>query len=146
MPRPTIYTDAIADEICARMSQGESLRQILKDEHMPGHTAVYGWLREKQAFADNYARARGDQADTYADEITQIADGADNTNYNSKRLQVDARKWVASKLKPKKYGERQSIEHSGPGGGPIEYTDTERAARLAAILGAVKGRKAAEGG
>jgi len=44
------------------------------------------------------------------------------------------------------YSTKESIEHSGPGGGPIEYTDTERAARLAAILGAVKGRKAAEGG
>jgi len=43
------------------------------------------------------------------------------------------------------YSTKESIEHSGPGGGPIEYTDTERAARLAAILSAVKGRKAAEG-
>jgi len=107
--RPSIYTDQIADEICARMSQGESLRQILKDKHMPGHTAVYGWLREKQAFAENYTRARGDQSDTYADEIIEISDNA--KDYNKARLQVDARKWIASKLKPKKYGDRQVIEH-----------------------------------
>lgn len=106
--RPPIYSDEIADEICSRLSQGESLRQILKDDHMPGHTTVYKWLRENRAFADNHARARADQADTLADEIIEIADNA--TDYNKARLRVDARKWVAAKLKPKKYGDRQIID------------------------------------
>jgi len=40
------------------------------------------------------------------------------------RLRVDSRKWLASKLAPKKYGEKVSAELSGPDGGPIQETLT----------------------
>lgn len=96
---------------------------------MPAISTVFRWLRLEEGFSDQYARAKEEQADTLADEIVEIADeregkaitadGAevavvfDSTAVARNRLRVDARKWVAAKLKPKKYGEKQAIEHSG---------------------------------
>ena len=97
---------------------------------MPGVSTVYRWLEEIVAFRDKYARARLDQADTLADEIVRIADETmvgetrtikpDGTieikqgdMLEHRRLRVDARKWIASKLKPKKYGDKTEVEHTG---------------------------------
>jgi hypothetical protein len=123
--RPTLYSLEIALEICDRIADGESLVKICSDAKMPKKTAVYEWLLRHKEFADIYARAREDQADTLADEIHAIADElpqqvvdekGNATRYDSAYVQwqknrVDARKWVAAKLKPKKYSDR--IAHVG---------------------------------
>lgn len=122
MGRPTKYCTEIAAQLLTRITEGESLRQITRDQDMPGHSTVYEWLLAKPDFADNYARARDEQADTLADEIIAIADeppaeitddkGTSRTDsgwVTWQKNRVDARKWVASKLKPKKYGERTTI-------------------------------------
>ena len=123
--RPTLYSLEIALEICDRIAEGESLVKICSDAKMPKKTAVYEWLLRHKEFAEIYARAREDQADTLADEIHAIADElpqqvvdekGNATRYDSAYVQwqknrVDARKWVAAKLKPKKYSDR--IAHVG---------------------------------
>jgi len=123
--RPTLYSLEIALEICDRIADGESLVKICSDAKMPKKTAVYEWLLRHKEFAEIYARAREDQADTLADEIHAIADElpqqvvdekGNATRYDSAYVQwqknrVDARKWVAAKLKPKKYSDR--IAHVG---------------------------------
>lgn len=120
MARPSDYTPEKAADICAKLVMGESLRSICAAEDMPAIATVYLWLGKHPEFMEQYARAREDQADTLADEIIDIADEASrdtitdadgNETCNSEwinrsRLRVDARKWVASKLKPRKYGER----------------------------------------
>lgn len=125
--RPSDFTQEIADEICERLSRGESLRAITgadRDDFMPGQTTVYRWLDENEEFRKQYARARELQADHYAEEIVDIADGRDDWKPTADeaaqaivrdpqrdRLRIDARKWVASKLAPKKYGDK--IAHVG---------------------------------
>jgi hypothetical protein len=124
---PLPFDQAIADEICERLSQGQSLRSICgaeRDDFIPGQTTVFRWLSENDDFAKQYARAREAQAEAYADEIIAIAD-APNATTNKltgeaelrdparDRLRVEARKWIASKLLPKKYGDRVEVEHSG---------------------------------
>lgn len=125
--RPSGYTKEIGDEICERLSDGESLRAICRDDHMPNKSMVFRWLYEFQSFRDQYARAKEEQADTLADDILDIADDGRNDTYaddegNKKvdfdaiqrsRLRVDARKWIASKSKPKVYGDRIQQEISG---------------------------------
>jgi hypothetical protein len=77
---------------------------------------VFEWLRLDPAFATNYARAREHQAESYADEIASIADsaqGLDSAGVNAARLRVDARKWCASKLLPKRYGDKIDLNHQG---------------------------------
>ncbi len=125
--RNTDYTQELADNICERISTGESLRSICKDADMPRLATIFRWLANNKSFSDQYARAREEQAETLADEIVQIADDGLNDTYVDEngnqrtdqdviarsRLRVEARKWVASKLKPKKYGEKMSQEISG---------------------------------
>lgn len=111
MARPTKYTEKLAAEICERIMNGESLRSIVQDDHMPNRSSVHKWLAEIQEFSDQYAKAKDNQADTLADEIMYIADTADDVQ--KARLQVDTRKWIASKLKPKKYGEKVDVTSDG---------------------------------
>lgn len=106
------FTQELADEICERLAKGESLRSICRDEHVPSLTTVLRWVEEKPEFSEQYARAREAQADTLADEIISIADD-DAEDVNRSRLRVDARKWVASKLKPKRYGDKIDHNHGG---------------------------------
>lgn len=126
--RPTDYTLELSDEICAKVSNGQSMRKIAQDEAMPCSTTMFRWLREKKEFKQQYDIAKAECADMYAEEIIEIADDkADDyieirdengltgdTKLNPEhvqrsRLKVDARKWVASKLKPKKYGDKVDI-------------------------------------
>lgn len=137
MGRPSDYSQEVADAICERLVNGESLRAICRDEGMPAISTVFRWLGRHPEFSDQYARAREEQAETLADEIVAISDevevvakadgedvrlALDATAVARNRLRVDARKWVASKLKPKKYGERLAHEHSGPDGEPVKIT------------------------
>ena len=110
--RPSTYTPEVAALICERTADGESLRQICRTEGMPSRTAVWKWLDTFPEFNAQYAHAREAQADSHADDITAIADD-ESIPSDSRRIRVDARKWIASKLKPRRYGERQEIEHKG---------------------------------
>lgn len=99
-----------AKEIIIReIALGKGLVNIIKEHGLPSYTMVYNWLNDKHPdydsiFFDKYTRAREDQADFYADEIIEIAD-TENDSAKAK-VRIDARKWKASKLKPKKYGDR----------------------------------------
>lgn len=124
------FTAELGDEICERLVSGESLRAICRSDHMPSAGLVCRWLgdEDKQAFSEQYARAREAQADTLADELIDIADDGSNDwmerngkdeepgyalngeHIQRSKLRVDTRKWIASKLKPKKYGDRSSID------------------------------------
>jgi hypothetical protein len=129
--RPSDYTAEIADEICTRLANGESLRAICasdRDDFMPHIGTVLRWVGQHEEFREQYARAREIQAETHADDIVAIADGAGLTGEEKvalsarDRLRVDSRKWVASKLLPKKYGDKVQAELSGPDGGAIAVT------------------------
>lgn len=109
-------TQALASEILGGIAEGKSLRAILKAPGMPSFPTFFTWLRADRDFHALYARAREAQAEGYADEITELADsaqGLDAAGVNAARLRVDARKWIASKLLPRKYGDHVSVEHSG---------------------------------
>jgi hypothetical protein len=112
MGRPSDYTQEVASLICNRLADGESLRAICLDDDMPARETVRGWLIRLPEFAGQYARARGEQGDAYADEIVAIADDKDE-DANSRRVRIDARKWAAGKLRPDVYGEKVTQEHKG---------------------------------
>lgn len=126
MGRPSDFTQEIADAICERLTEGESLRSICLSDDMPSKGTVCRWLAKHDGFRDQYAHARELQADTLFDEIVDIADGKKamlegcDPDVQRDRLAVDARKWMAGKLKPKRYGEKVVNEHSGLDGEPIQ--------------------------
>lgn len=112
--RPSVYTDEIASRIFSELADGKSLRAICEPDDMPSRETVRRWLRDDEGFRGQYTRAREEQADHYADEIMEIADTA--TDANIAKLRIDARKWVASKLKSKAYGDKITNEHKLPDG------------------------------
>lgn len=132
MPR---FSNDLFEKVLYRISSGESVAAICTDEDMPSQDSFYKWVREKDGLAERYAHAREAQADAIFDDILSIADegkndwmersGEDNEGWQlngehmqRSKLRIDARKWMASKLAPKKYGDK--IQHTGDGGGPLQ--------------------------
>jgi hypothetical protein len=129
--RPSSYTQELADTICERLAMGESMRTVSKDENMPAMSTMFKWLRENPSFSEQYARAKQESADAMAEEILDIADDGTNDymtielqdGYEKEvinhevlarsRLRVDTRKWLMSKMKPKKYGEKIDMTSDG---------------------------------
>lgn len=109
--RPTDYSNLIVSVICEQLSEGKSLRSICKAKKLPSCSTIFLWLSKYPEFLDQYARAREAQADYLVDEIIGIADEPvlSSEQVAQNRLRVDARKWLAAKLRPRKYGDR--IEH-----------------------------------
>lgn len=120
----------IKDRVCLEIAEGKSLRSICEADDMPAAETIRVWLIDDSEFSVQYARAREEQADFYADEIIDIADKAKDANLA--RLQIDARKWKASKMQPKKYGDKLDLNHTGT----IEnLTDAQLESKLALLLG-----------
>ena len=133
--RPTDYTLELSDLICSRLSEGESMRSICRDEGMPAKTTMFRWLRENPEFRNQYDVAKEESAESHADHMVDIADHevsqpvmvdglplmvdgkpvmkVDATAVAHAKLRIDTRKWAASKLKPKKYGDKITTEHTG---------------------------------
>lgn len=119
--------DKIFDYVCLEIEKGRALRNVLKDENMPSTSTFYQWLENNIDKAKQYARATEVRADIIFDDILSIADENTNDTFvndngievvnndviQRSRLRIDARKWVLSKLNPKKYGDKIQTEHSG---------------------------------
>lgn len=128
------YSQEIADAICDRIGQGNSLRAICAVEGMPTKSLFLKWVANNEQLCDQYTRAREAQAEGFADELIEIAD--DDSGDVSGELQMpnavavqrsklkyEARKWVVSKLLAKKYGD--SLKHTGADGeGPVQFVVT----------------------
>ncbi|EJB03764.1 hypothetical protein Rleg9DRAFT_2601 [Rhizobium leguminosarum bv. trifolii WSM597] len=136
MGRPTKFTQALAEKICDRIADRESLRAICRDEDMPAKSTVLSWLADdgKAAFRARYALAREILADGFVDELVEIADDRSNDWIEKKnaagdttgwqengeairrsQLRIATRQWVAEKLKPKKYGSKAEPEQGETG-------------------------------
>lgn len=147
--RPTDYTPELADNICARIAEGQSLRRICRDDDMPCTSTVFTWLRIHKSFLDQYEKAKTEQADALAEEMLDIADDGSNDwmekfdkegmsigwtvngeHVQRSRLRLDTRKWIASKLKPKKYGDATLLKHADSEGnnlsvGIIKFSEVQ---------------------
>ncbi|MHA3913860.1 terminase small subunit-like protein [Halovulum sp. GXIMD14793] len=106
------FSQALFDKICDRIANGESLRSICQGKDMPSKTAVFKWLKAdgNGSLVDQYVRAREGQADAIFDECLNLADEVNGPEDVPKaRLQIDTRKWMAGKLRPKVYGDKIAI-------------------------------------
>ena len=133
--RPTDYTPELADTICAKLAEGESMRSISREESMPCCSTLFLWLRTHKEFSEQYAKAKQESHNAWFEEIMDISDDGSNDwmERNNKdgecigyelngeaiqrsRLRVDTRKWALSKLMPKKYGDKLQTELTVPEG------------------------------
>ena len=113
--RPTKYSGELVEDICEKIANGRSLRSICAEDGMPTMSTVCKWLSENKEFSEQYAHAREKQADYFAEEIIEIADSAEaeSAAVSKAKLQIDARKWAASKIAPKKYGDKVEQQITG---------------------------------
>jgi hypothetical protein len=139
--RPSVKTPEIVEEICTRLMNGETLREICRDPHLPHRATVFRWLHADKEFCDQYTIAREIQLDDLADEMLEIADDSTNDwierhregaeeagwrvhseHIQRSRLRIETRKWLLGKLAPKKYGDRVEIDstHRGHEGGLVQ--------------------------
>ena len=107
------------------LATGKSLRSICMDEKMPNTETVYNWILEDKdiEFSNNYVRARQIQAEMKFEEMEEVADGSfedilgddksDSARINARKLQVDTKKWILSKMLPKKYGDKLDLTSGG---------------------------------
>lgn len=125
------YSPELADAICELISSGKSIREICSADGMPDKSSIFRWLGKHDEFRDQYARAKEEQTELYADELVEIADDISNdvsgelqmpnsVAVQRARLRVDTRKWILSKLLAKKYGDKLDMNLSGKDGGPIQ--------------------------
>lgn len=135
-----MFSQEIADKICERLADGESLRSICRSDGMPSRTEVFRWLADdaNTAFRDQYARAKEFGIEALADDIVDVSDDARNDwmdrndpenpgfvfngeHVQRSRLRVDSRKWVLSKLAPKKYGDKIDVAVDAKVSGSVSY-------------------------
>lgn len=148
MSRPSEFRQDKADAICERLATGLSLRAICRNKSMPNKSTVFRWLAQNSEFSDQYARAREAQADLYVDEMVSIADTpqigkktkrtsdgkTEETTFDMtehRRLQIETRKWVAARMRPKKYGDKLDVE---------QKTTVEAGDSVLALMQAIDGR------
>ena len=167
--RPSSYSAVRAEAICAEIANGKCLREICRGDGMPGMTTIFRWLAQHEEFRTMYGAAREAQADYLAEELLEIADDASNDwmqrrredgtvvtvlngeHVQRSRLRIDTRKWLLAKLQPKKYGDVQQTQLTGPGGGPLQVERSLSAlgdlsdAELAFLEGIVR-RRACDAG
>lgn len=128
--RTTVWTQELADEICDRLAEGQTLIEICKDSHIPSRATINSWVaNDFNGFAGQYTRARIDQFDYWADEQLVIADDASNDwvmrqdgtgnereVFNQEavaraKLRIDTRRWLMERGNMKKYGNKVGVEH-----------------------------------
>ena len=99
----------IKEIILNRLENGESLNVICKDKTLPSKQTIYELLKNDKQFSDNYARAKDVGIIKQSIDIMEIADAAGLTREEIQKatLQIETRKWLLSKLMPKKYGSQQ---------------------------------------
>lgn len=122
--RPSIFTQELADNICEQLAMGISMRTVCLADDMPAIATVFKWFRTKPEFLSQYARAKEESADALFEETVDIADDslkeahaadpkASGAVVQAMRLRVDTRKWMMSKMKPKKYGDTIDVTSGG---------------------------------
>ena len=118
--RPMLYPieNPIWAEICKQISTGKSITSTLKQPGMPSYQCAMLMIRNNAEFRAMYERATESRADRLAEEIIELSDAEMPAHLEGpmasawvqqKRMQVDARKWVASKLYAKRYGDRIDV-------------------------------------
>lgn len=124
--RPSTFSQEVFDAICERISRGEPLAAICRDEGMPGRNTVYDWMAGNEALAGQFARAREKGFDAIAEQCLEIADDESHDWALSKkgpvidevaiaraRLRVETRLKLLAKWDPKRYGDKLEVDNKG---------------------------------
>lgn len=150
MGRPSTFSQRDADEIIDRVSRGEPLAQVCRDDWLPPLTTFRDWMRKDDALAVRFGHAREDGYDVIAADVLVIVDHEDaRRDPQLAKIRAETRLKLLAKWDPRRYGEVQQLRLAGHEGQSLrDVSESEAAARVAAILEAARRRAvtASEGG
>jgi hypothetical protein len=106
---------------------GMTLTSICNLPDMPHISTIYDWQDSFPEFAERYSHARNRQADTLASRV--IDEAMNSSDAPIGRLRMDALKWFASKMAPKKYGDKVEIESNANQNFKISFSVPDRDTR-----------------
>ena len=110
---PRLYSPHIVTSICNLLVKGYSTNKICKMKGMPSRVTLGKWLVKYPEFAVEYLKAKQIQTYFNVDDCREIADDCDDTSASAvakAKLQVDVLKWEATKMLPKIYGDKASLQ------------------------------------
>jgi hypothetical protein len=124
MARPSEFTKEVGDKVCQQIANGLSMRSVCAPDEMPDMSTVFRWLRTDEEFCKQYARATEERTEAQnemllelGDEAQELAQNVDpkaaNAVVSAVKLKADNLKWVMSKMKPKKYGDKLDLTSGG---------------------------------
>lgn len=133
--RPSKFSPELCAEVCRRIATGQSMAEVGRDPAMPSDHTLWRWMITEEEFRTAYVKAKEECSEFLVDEMLDIADDArndwmtrqvdgetikvpDKEHISRTRLRIDTRKWIAAKLKPKKYGD--AMIHRGDDEAPIQ--------------------------
>lgn len=124
--RPSKYSPEVIEAICARLSKGEPLAAICREDGMPGRTTLWEWEQADKAISERIARAREEGEEAIAADCLLIADDAagdfrmgeksvlaDTDHIQRSKLRIETRLKLLAKWNPGKWGDKLQTEHSG---------------------------------
>jgi hypothetical protein len=141
------FSPQLAQSICERLANGETLRAICAEPGMPDRGSVRRWLADSAnaEFREAYTAARLGWADEIfeqiaelASEARQIAADAEASGLNphaavgALREEIRAKMWIAARLNPARYGDRTAI--TGPNDTPLIPPNTATPDRVAKVF------------
>jgi len=121
------FSQEIAQAICDRLADGESLIAICETEGYPGYSTVRKWQDRDPDFRSAYARARELQAERFVDEIPLIADDgrndfmervrqngetfvdANREHLERSKIRISTRQWIIERILANKYGPKPQV-------------------------------------
>lgn len=137
--RPMEYDETLATRICSEIaSTSKGIKTLVKDNpNWPSHNTIYKWIQTYPSFKELYTRAKAFQIEVLVDEIISIADDSsqdyivsddgklvcDHEHIQRAKLKIDTRKWLASKLCPRLYGDKRADEEKSPDDFISKYRD-----------------------
>ena len=109
-----MFDQAKAEQICGAIAEGKSARTAIAEANV-NRATFYAELAENLPMQDQYARAMEKRADWHAERIEELVEKVEREGIkpDAARVSIDARKWIASKLRPKVYGDQLNVKHSG---------------------------------
>lgn len=124
-----MYPQETRTTILEQIAEGKSLREVCRQDGMPGFRTVMEWLDAEEDFRTKYARAREAQADVLFDGMATIEDkvATGDLKPDAARVILDSQRWRAEKLKPKAYGAKVDVNHRGNVGLEVVFVAKDKA-------------------
>ena len=123
--RPSLYTPELIDTICERLSKGEPLAVICREEGMPEDRTIRRWCEDREDVKSAIAQARETGEDVIAAQVLEIIDSPpervatmhgdqiDSGDVSNRRMRAEYRLKLLAKWNPKRWGEKVDVTSNG---------------------------------